>query len=105
MSRSDATVTGSQTASASHIESKPLPHLAGADDGSAGAGRGTGSYPGSYPTTPGSAPAATTQPSAPTRQMHTATAIHPTSSPSAPRGALVAPPVVHVVAAGQTLHS
>ena len=100
MSRSDATVTGSQTASASHIESKPLPHLAGADDGSASAGRGTGSYP----TASGSAPAAATQTSAPTRQMHTA-AIRPTSSPSAPHGALVAPSVVHVVAAGQTLHS
>jgi murein DD-endopeptidase MepM/ murein hydrolase activator NlpD len=36
--------------------------------------------------------------------MHTA-AIRPTSSPSAPHGALVAPSVVHVVAAGQTLHS
>jgi murein DD-endopeptidase MepM/ murein hydrolase activator NlpD len=99
MSRGDATVTGSQTASASHVESKPLPHLAGADDGSASAGRGTGSYPAS-----GSAPTAATQTSAPTRQMHTA-AIRPTSSPSAPRGALVAPSVVHVVAAGQTLNS
>jgi murein DD-endopeptidase MepM/ murein hydrolase activator NlpD len=100
MSRGDATVTGSQTASASHVESKPLPHLAGADDGSASAGRGTGSYP----TASGSAPTAATQTSAPTRQMHTA-AIRPTSSPSAPRGALVAPSVVHVVAAGQTLNS
>jgi murein DD-endopeptidase MepM/ murein hydrolase activator NlpD len=100
MSHSDATVTGSQTASASHIESKPLPHLAGADDGSASAGRGTGSYQ----TASGSAPTAATQTSAPTRQMHTA-AIRPTSSPNAPRGALVAPSVVHVVAAGQTLHS
>jgi murein DD-endopeptidase MepM/ murein hydrolase activator NlpD len=36
--------------------------------------------------------------------MHTA-AIRPTSSPSAPRGALVAPSAVHVVAAGQTLNS
>jgi len=100
MSRSDASAIGSQTASASHIERKPLPHLAGADDGSASAGRGTGSYP----TASGSAPTAATQTSAPTRQMHTA-AIRPTSSPSAPRGALVAPSVVHVVAAGQTLNS
>jgi murein DD-endopeptidase MepM/ murein hydrolase activator NlpD len=104
MSRSDATVTGSQTASASHIESKPLPHLAGAEDGSASAGRGTGSYQGSYPTASGSAPTAATQTSAPTRQMHTA-AVRPTSSPGAPRGTLVAPSVVHVVAAGQTLNS
>src|SRR6266566_4819808 len=92
MSRSDATVIGSQTASASHIESKPLPHLAGADDGSVSAGRGTGSYP----TASGSAPTAATQTSAPTRQMHTA-AIRPTSWPSAPRVALVAASVVHVV--------
>src|SRR5437016_12716354 len=81
MSRSDATA-GSQTASASHVESKSLPHLAGADDGSASAGRGTGSYP------TASAPAATTQTSAPARQMHTA-AVRPTSSPGAPRGTLV----------------
>ena len=104
MSRNDATVTGSQTASASHIEGKPLPHLAGADDGSTSAGRGTGSYPSSYQTASGSAPAAATQTSAPARQMHIAT-VRPTSSPGAPRGALVAPPVVHVVAAGQTLNS
>jgi murein DD-endopeptidase MepM/ murein hydrolase activator NlpD len=101
MSRSDASAVGSQTASASHIESKPLPHLAGADDGSASAGRGTGSYQ----TASGSAPAAAIQTSAASaRQTRTAT-IRPTSSPGAPRGALVAPSVVHVVAAGQTLHS
>jgi murein DD-endopeptidase MepM/ murein hydrolase activator NlpD len=100
MSRSDASAVSSQTASASHIESKPLPHLAGADDSSASAGRGTGSY---QPAS-GSTAAAASQTSAPTRQTHTA-AIHPTSSPTAPRGALVAPSVVHVVAAGQTLNS
>jgi murein DD-endopeptidase MepM/ murein hydrolase activator NlpD len=38
-------VTGSiQTAPASHIESRPLPHLASADDGTSGGGRGMGSY-------------------------------------------------------------
>src|ERR1700736_1442540 len=104
MSRSDASAVSSQTASASHIESKPLPHLAGADDSSASAGRGTGSYQGSYQPASGSTAAAASQTSAPTRQTHTA-AIHPTSSPTAPRGALVAPSVVHVVAAGQTLNS
>jgi murein DD-endopeptidase MepM/ murein hydrolase activator NlpD len=104
MSRSDASAVSSQTASVSHIESKPLPHLAGADDSSASAGRGTGSYQGSYQPASGSTAAAASQTSAPTRQTHTA-AIHPTSSPTAPRGALVAPSVVHVVAAGQTLNS
>ena len=33
-----------QTAPASHIESRPLPHLASADDGTSGGGRGMGSY-------------------------------------------------------------
>jgi murein DD-endopeptidase MepM/ murein hydrolase activator NlpD len=105
MSRGDASAVSSQTASAGHIESKPLPHLAGADDGSSGAGRGTGSYQGSYQPASGSAPSAATQTSAASaRQTHTA-AVHPTSSPTAPRGALVAPSVVHVVAARQTLNS
>jgi len=44
--RSD--VTGSiQTAPASHIESRPLPHLGSADDGTSGGGHGMGSYPNS----------------------------------------------------------
>ena len=39
-------MTGSipQTAPASHIESRPLPHLASADNGSSGGGHGMGSY-------------------------------------------------------------
>ena len=38
-------VTGSiQTAPASHVESRPLPHIAAADDGNSGGGRGMGSY-------------------------------------------------------------
>jgi murein DD-endopeptidase MepM/ murein hydrolase activator NlpD len=38
-------VTGSiQTAPASHIESHPLPHIASADEGNSGGGRGMGSY-------------------------------------------------------------
>src|ERR1700730_14203659 len=41
-------VTGS-TAPANRIESRPLPHIAGADDGTSGGGHGMGSYPGSYP--------------------------------------------------------
>src|SRR5277367_4230010 len=42
-------VTGSiQTAPANRIESRPLPHIAGADDGTSGGGRGMGWYAGSY---------------------------------------------------------
>ncbi len=38
-------VTGSiQTAPASHIESRPLPHIASADEGNSGGGHGMGSY-------------------------------------------------------------
>ncbi len=38
-------VTGSiQTAPASHIESRPLPHIASIDEGTSGGGRGMGSY-------------------------------------------------------------
>ena len=41
--RSD--VTGSiPTAPASHVESRPLPQIAAADDGDSGGGRGMGSY-------------------------------------------------------------
>ena len=42
--RSDVTGSIPQTAPASRIESRPLPHLAAADDGSSGGGRGMGSY-------------------------------------------------------------
>src|SRR5215469_1653490 len=38
-------VTGSvQSAPAGHIESRPLPHLGSADDGTSGGGHGMGSY-------------------------------------------------------------
>ena len=42
--RGDVTGSIPQTAPASHIESRPMPHLASADDGSSGGGRGMGSY-------------------------------------------------------------
>ncbi|HYA05012.1 MAG TPA: peptidoglycan DD-metalloendopeptidase family protein [Xanthobacteraceae bacterium] len=47
-SSSHSDVTGSipQTAPAGHVDSRPLPHVATADDGSSGGGRGMGSYPG-----------------------------------------------------------
>jgi murein DD-endopeptidase MepM/ murein hydrolase activator NlpD len=43
-SRSDVTGSIPQTAPASHIESRPLPNLASADNGSSGGGHGMGSY-------------------------------------------------------------
>src|ERR1700733_2025493 len=50
-------VTGSiQTAPASHIESRPLPHLASAEDGTSGGGRGMGSYQASSEVTGSVAP-------------------------------------------------
>jgi len=43
-SRGDVTGSISQTAPASHIDSRPLPNLASADNGYSGGGRGMGSY-------------------------------------------------------------
>ncbi len=43
-SRGDVTGSIPQTAPASHIDSRPLPNLASADNGSSGGGRGMGSY-------------------------------------------------------------
>jgi murein DD-endopeptidase MepM/ murein hydrolase activator NlpD len=42
--RGDVTGSIPQTAPSSRIESRPLPHLAAADDGSSGGGRGMGSF-------------------------------------------------------------
>ncbi len=44
--RGDVTGSIPQTAPASHIESRPLPSIASADNGSSGGGRGMGSYQG-----------------------------------------------------------
>ena len=43
-SRSDVTGSIPQTAPASHVDSRPLPNLASADNGASGGGRGMGSY-------------------------------------------------------------
>jgi murein DD-endopeptidase MepM/ murein hydrolase activator NlpD len=54
-SRGDVTGSISQNAPASHIESRPLPHLAGTEgDGSSGGGRGMGSYQPTGPDVTGS---------------------------------------------------
>ncbi len=163
--RSDVTGSIPQTAPASNIESRPLPHLASTDDGTSGGGRGMGSYQpngevtGSIAAAPPPPPSwtwdggtavtvgpgetlegiarthgvpvsavmeanhitsaasvypgehlvipryrsATAAASAPeTRAASTLPSVAPAA---APRGGLVAPPVVHVVAPGETLNS
>jgi murein DD-endopeptidase MepM/ murein hydrolase activator NlpD len=155
LSRSDASAAGTQTASTGRIETRPLPHLASANEGTAGDPRGTASYQpassqlaatsarsnwiseGGIPVTvrqgqmldmvarehgvPASAIMQTnniTNPAAiyPGERLviprnrtpgaasvpQTRTAANPTA---ASRGGLVAPSIVHVVAAGETLNS
>jgi murein DD-endopeptidase MepM/ murein hydrolase activator NlpD len=92
VSRSEA--IGTPSASASHIETRPLPHLTSAEEGTVG--RATPPYqpaPSSaaYPP-PARSPNTISQP-------RTA-AVNPTA-----RGGLVAPSVVHVVRSGETLNS
>ena len=162
-SRGDVTGSIPQTAPASHIESRPLPSLATADNGSSGGGRGMGSYQGGEvtgsvaPSPPPPQPSWTwdggtpitvrpgdtvesiarahgvpvsalmeanhiTSPAAVYPGQHlvipryrSATAAlppqtriattAPVSVPQPPRGELVAPSGVHVVATGETLNS
>ena len=91
--RGDAYGAAAPSASAAHIEAKPLPHLASAEEGAPGYGAGAtraGASPSHY------------QPMA-TAPSQSSTVSHRTAS--APRGKLVAPSVVHIVAAGETLKS
>jgi murein DD-endopeptidase MepM/ murein hydrolase activator NlpD len=167
-SRGDVTGSIPQSASASHIESRPLPHLAGTEgDGSSGGGRGMGSYqpagadvtgsiaaapprpawtweggtsvtvepgetldmiarrhgvpvaaimeannitspamvrPGQHLVIPRYRSATASVPPPETRVVSNRTV--PSAAPvGAPRTALTAPPVIHVVARGETLNS
>jgi murein DD-endopeptidase MepM/ murein hydrolase activator NlpD len=97
-SRSDANGSAAQSASATHIEAKPLPHLATAEDGVPGNGAGWSQSQAANGAARASAPPQTV---APSRSRTTATQ----RATSAPRGGLVAPSVVHVVRAGETLKS
>ncbi|HXW40990.1 MAG TPA: LysM peptidoglycan-binding domain-containing M23 family metallopeptidase [Xanthobacteraceae bacterium] len=158
--RSDVTGSIPQTAPASQIQSRPLPHLATVDDGTSGGGHGMGSYQSGEVT--GAIPAAPPPPAwtwdggtpvtvAPgqtleqiahehgvpvsalieTNHLGNPPVVYPgqhlvipryrsatapetriastapaaTAPASAPRGGLVAPPLVHVVARGETLNS
>jgi murein DD-endopeptidase MepM/ murein hydrolase activator NlpD len=164
--RSDVTGSIPQTAPASNVESRPLPHLASTDDGTSGGGRGMGSYqpngevtgsiaaappppPPSWTWNGGTAvtvgPGETLEGIARTHgvpvsaimeanHITSAASVYPgehlvipryrssaaatapetraastmpsVAGPAAPpRGGLVAPPVVHVVAPGETLNS
>ena len=163
--RSDVTGSIPQTAPASHVDSRPLPNLASADNGSSGGGRGMGSYqsggevtgsiaapppqptwtwdggtavtvrpgqtvesiarehgvpvsalmeanhitsaasvqPGEHLVIPRYRPATTAAMPPQTRMASTAPAVTAPYVP--PRGGLVAPSGVHVVAPGETLNS
>ncbi|MGB7077285.1 MAG: LysM peptidoglycan-binding domain-containing protein, partial [Xanthobacteraceae bacterium] len=61
--RGDVTGSIPQTAPPSHIESRPLPSLASADNGTSGGGRGMGSYQGGEVTGSIAAPPPPPQPS------------------------------------------
>ena len=91
--RGDAYGAAAPSASAAHIEAKPLPHLASAEEGAPGYGVGA---------TRAGAPPSHYQPMA-IAPSQSSTVSHRTAS--APRGKLVAPSVVHIVAAGETLKS
>ncbi|MGN6750659.1 MAG: peptidoglycan DD-metalloendopeptidase family protein [Xanthobacteraceae bacterium] len=94
-SRSDSYAPGAQSA----VETKPLPHLANVDDGASAYGRNTSGY---RPEANGAARAAPSYRSPSPAATRSASAVQPASST---RGGLVAPAVIHVVRAGQTLHS
>jgi len=93
-SRSDAYGPGAQSASVSRVETSPLPHLANANpnDGA----------PGYANDAARTAPSASHRPPAPA-PARSAAAVQPAST--ARRGGLVAPAVVHVVRAGESMHS
>jgi murein DD-endopeptidase MepM/ murein hydrolase activator NlpD len=98
-SRSDGYGPGAPSASAGQVETKPLPHLANVDDGASAYGRNAGGY---SPDANGAAHTASPYRSPPAAATRSA-AVQPAASTR--HGGLVAPAVIHVVRAGQTLHS
>jgi murein DD-endopeptidase MepM/ murein hydrolase activator NlpD len=97
--RGDAYGPTAQSASATHIETKPLPHLASAEDGALGTGAGWSQSQAANGAARAVAPPQSHTPS----QAHTVPASP--KAASTPRGGLVAPSVVHVVRKGETLNS
>jgi murein DD-endopeptidase MepM/ murein hydrolase activator NlpD len=101
--RSDAYGSGVPSASATHIEAKPLPHLASAEDGAPGSGAGWSQSQAANGTAR-VLPQSHYQPMAlAPSQSNAATASH--RAAATPRAKLVAPSVVHIVAAHETLNS
>jgi murein DD-endopeptidase MepM/ murein hydrolase activator NlpD len=99
-SRSDNYGPGAQSPSAGQVETKPLPHLANVDDGASAYGRSASGYQPDANGAGRTAPASyRSPPAAATRSAAVQPAI------STRHGGLVAPAVIHVVRAGQTLHS
>jgi murein DD-endopeptidase MepM/ murein hydrolase activator NlpD len=98
-SRSDGSGPGTPSASTSQVETKPLPHLANVDDGSSAYGRSADGYQSEANGAARTAPPYRSPPAAVTRSAAVQPAI------SRRHGGLVAPAVIHVVRAGQTLHS
>jgi murein DD-endopeptidase MepM/ murein hydrolase activator NlpD len=99
-SRNDAYGSGAQSASASRIETSPLPHLASANpnDGAPAYGR-SGYQPGASDTARAASQSSYRSAAAPARSA----SVQPANSTR--RGGLVAPSVVHVVKAGESMHS
>jgi murein DD-endopeptidase MepM/ murein hydrolase activator NlpD len=102
--RADPTPFAAQSGSASGVETRPLPHLANADDGASAYGRSAGGYqPGANGAVRTAPPPSYRSPAGAPAPARSASAVQPATSTR--HGGLVAPAVVHVVRAGQTLHS
>lgn len=101
-SRSDAYGPAAQSASATPIEAKPLPHLASAEEGAPG--NGAGWYHSQTANGPARA-SAPPQPHPAAAGTSSSRAVAGQPGAASPHGRLVAPSVVHVVAAGETLKS
>jgi murein DD-endopeptidase MepM/ murein hydrolase activator NlpD len=102
-SRSEAYGPGAQGASATSVETRPLPHLASTDDGASAYGRSAGGYQPAANDIARTASPAYRSPTVGTAPSRSASAVQPATSSR--RGGLVAPAVVHVVRAGESLHS
>src|SRR5215831_2752338 len=101
-SRSDQSGSAGQGASVAHIEAKPLPRLASAEDGGSSYGRNAGVYQPDANGAPGTAAAPSYRAPA-VAAARSASAVQPVTSTR--HGRLVAPAVVHVVRAGESMPS
>ena len=102
VARSDAYNPAAQGAPVASIEAKPLPHLASVEAGAPANGGGRYQPPTANATVRPAPPQPQYQPVAASQLR---TAVPSQRAASLPRGRLTSPSVVHVVAAGETLHS